>query len=146
MKQVSTAAGLAAISQLLLAAPALAAKAVRPGARGDKFGSVFADAGPVAKLLVLMLAALAIAALVGAVRRGAWPLGTRIAACLVPGGLLLGLAGATFLAVNILVRIVYSGAAPPFVVMAPGLAEMLMVLTVGLLASAIGAFARRPAA
>jgi hypothetical protein len=32
---------------------------------------------------------------------------------------------------------------PPFVVLAPGLAEILMVLTAGFLASAVGVFTRR---
>lgn len=141
-----TAGVLTTIASLGFASSALAANAVRPGAKGDKFGSVLADAGPVAKLLVLILAALIVASLVGAARRGAWSLGGRIAARLVPGGLLLGLAGAAFLAMNIVVRIVYAGEIPPFVVWAPGLAEILMVVTVGLLASTIGVFTRKIAA
>jgi len=134
---------LAATTQLIIASPAFAANAVRPGANGNKLGSVFVDAGPITKLLVLIMLALIVVSLIGAARRGAWPLGARIAARMVAGGPILGLAGATWLAMNIVVRVVYSGQIPPFVVWAPGLAEMLMVITVGLLASVVGMFSRR---
>lgn len=134
---------LAATTQLMLGAPAFAANAVRPGANGNKFGSVFVDAGPITKLLVLIMLALIVVSLIGAARRGAWPLGARIAARMVAGGPILGLACATFLAMNMVVRVVYSGQIPPFVVWAPGLAEILMVIMVGLLASVVGMFTRR---
>lgn len=139
----ATVTGLATTTHLLLGTPVFAANAVRPGANGNKFGSVFVDAGPIAKLLVLIMLALIVVSIIGAARRGAWPAGARIAARMVSGGPILGLAGATFLAMNIVVRVVYSGQVPPFIVWAPGLAEMLMVITVGLLASVVGMFTRR---
>ncbi|NQE62607.1 hypothetical protein [Caulobacter sp. RHG1] len=127
------------------AGPALCENAVRTGARGNKFGAVFLDTGPVTKTLVVVLLALIIAALIGAIRRERWAGGARLSARLASGGILLGLAGAVFQATNMVVRIVYDGGAPPFVVWAPGLAEILLILTAGFLASAVGVFTRRPA-
>ncbi|WP_184717731.1 hypothetical protein [Caulobacter sp.] len=127
------------------AGPALCENAVRTGARGNKFGAVFLDTGPVTKTLVVVLLALIVAALVGALRRGQWPAGARLSERLAWGGILLGLAGAVFQATNMVVRIVYDGGAPPFVIWAPGLAEILLILTAGLLASAVGVFTRRAA-
>lgn len=123
--------------------PALCENAVRPGANGNKFGSVFMDMGPFTKALTLVLLALIAVALVGAIRR--WPPGARLSARLAYGGVLLGLGGAVYQATNMVVRVVYDGGAPPFVVWAPGLAEMLLMLTAGLLASAVGIFTRRAA-
>jgi hypothetical protein len=146
-----------ALGSALMTASAHAENAVSPGHNGNKLGSVFLDAGPIAKMLTLALAIATLAALalavVNALRPRAPRIGDRFASGLKPGGLALGLAGVAFLAMNIVVRMVYGGAVPPFIVMAPGFAEMLMVLAAGLLASAAGAFAsaytptapRRPA-
>lgn len=136
-------ATLGVVAALASAGPALCENAVRTGARGNKFGAVFLDTGPVAKVLILVLLALIIAAVVGAIRRDRWPGGARLSQRLATGGILLGLTGAVFQATNMVVRVVYDGGAPPFVVWAPGLAEMLLMLTAGLLASAVGVFTRR---
>lgn len=133
--------GIFVLSFMATATSAFASNAVRPGANGVKFASAFADAGPVAKLIVLglILAALwAVAlAVLNATRRNRPPQGRDFIAGLRLGGVLVALAGVVFLAMNTVIRVVYEGGIPPFIVWAPALAEMLLILLAGLIASAV---------
>lgn len=129
------------LAALASAGPALCENAVRPGEHGNKFGAVFMDAGPIGKLLTVGLVVLTVVAVIGAIRR--WPPGARLSKRLVYGGVLVGLGAVVFEATLLMVRFVYDGGVPPFVVWAPALAEMLMILTAGFVASIAGIFTRR---
>ncbi|MFT3997770.1 MAG: hypothetical protein QM667_10210 [Asticcacaulis sp.] len=134
------------ISLLLtsLSLPAVAANAVRPGQNGIKFASVLSDAGPVAKTVVIVLCLATLYAIISAIRQSLKPKpvahGQSFIRALRYGGFLAGAACALFLAMNIVVRVVYSGTVPPFIVWAPGLAEILLVLAFGLIASTTAIF------
>lgn len=114
---------------------------------GRKLSMTFMDAGPDIKLLVLLLLAAAVTALVvwfrgrrgdpariseqWVARLGGWRAG-------LP---LLSLAGAAHLAMNSSVAAYAYPEQPTFRLMAPGLAEMAMVLSAGMLAGGLAALA-----
>ncbi|EGF90770.1 putative membrane protein [Asticcacaulis biprosthecium C19] len=130
---------IAAIALWSVSAPVWASNAVRPGADGVKFTAVFNDTGPVAKLVFVVLVVSAILALVLSFLKR--KRGEAFVSGLRTGGILVSLAAAAFLAMNICVRMVYDGGVPPFVIWAPGLAEILMVVMAGFVASGAAAFA-----
>lgn len=135
---------------------AWAENAVHPGATAPKVPSVIMDAGPVAKLFLILMLVAALSTLVLSVmarrrRSEGSPRGAGFVSSLRLGGVLLATAVATYLGANILVRINYDGGVPPFHIISPGLAEMAVVILAGLLASALAVFAHgwmtsRPAA
>ncbi|NBW10911.1 MAG: hypothetical protein EBR82_23065 [Caulobacteraceae bacterium] len=122
---------------------ALAQNAVHPGGTGQKVPSVILDAGPIAKVCLLLMIVAAITALVLGVasrlRRTAT--GQSFVSSLRLGGPLFAAAVAIYLGANILVRINYDGGLPPFHIISPGLAEIAVVVLAGLLASVAAVFA-----
>lgn len=112
---------------------------------GRKFAMTFMDAAPDIKLLVLLLLAATVTAIV------LWVRGRRVDAAKISArwvarlrgwrvGLpLLSLAGAAQLAMNSSVAAYAYPEEPTFRLMAPGLAELFMVLWVGMLAGGVSA-------
>ncbi len=140
-----SAAFLAAIATVLLSTAAHAQNAVHPGGTSQKVPSVILDAGPIAKVCLLLMIVAAITALViGAVsrlRRTSAPKGQSFVSSLRLGGPLFAAAVGIYLGANILVRINYDGGLPPFHIISPGLAEIAVVVLAGLLASVAAVFA-----
>lgn len=144
---------LATASVLLLSTAAHAQNAVHPGGTGQKVPSVIFDAGPIAKvcLLLMIVAAITALALGVASRLRRTATGQSFVSSLRLGGPLFAAAVAIYLGANILVRINYDGGLPPFHIISPGLAEIAVVVLAGLLASVAAVFAhgwmsqRRPA-
>ena len=102
---------------------------------------VFFDADPVMKLVMLALVASAIAAVVV----GTWKLmsgprltgGSAYLSALRLGAPLLGLLGAAYVALFVFIGVSNSPTPVPFGVLAPGLAEAVLVLVLGLFAGAV---------
>lgn len=140
-----SAAFLATITALLLSTAARAQNAVHPGGTGQKVPAVVLDAGPIAKLCLLLMIVAAFTALILGVasrlRRTATPKGLSFVSSLRLGGPLFAAAVALYLGANILVRINYDGGLPPFHIISPGLAEIAVVVLAGLLASVAAVFA-----
>lgn len=135
----------AACVALILSTAAQAGNAVHPGGTGQKVPSVILDAGPVARLCLLLMIVAALAALALGVaarlRSHPTPMGLSFVSSLRVGGPLFAAAVAVYLGANILVRINYDGGLPPFHIVSPGLAEMAVVILAGLLASTAAVFA-----
>ena len=109
-------------------------------------GRVFMDASPEMKLLLggLLLAALAAVGLWGAalLRRRAAGQGTLVfLSALGRAGPLLGLAGGAYVLVNGMMALAKFQPPSPLIVMAPGLAEALLSVLLGLLAGAAAVLA-----
>ncbi len=126
---------LAALIALLMATPALAQQ------QGLTLGTVFADAAPSMKLLMLLLIAGTIASIVIAVRKiiagPALVGGSAFLSALRLGGPLIGLLGAMYNAVMGFIGIASSPEPVPFNVLAPGLAEAATLAMLGLLAGVV---------
>lgn len=116
---------LLATASLLTASPALAAPIQRLSV-GGVFGHAAAPAQLIAGLLLAALIAAPILLLLGR--------GSRLGA-LAKGAPLLALAACLFTLMTSAVGIANSPVAPPLTVLAPGLAESLMLLVLGALAT-----------
>lgn len=127
----------------LLAAPLLiaAGPAVPPSGYRLTMGAIFLDADPTIKLLMLVLVICAVAAVVVTLSKVAsgprLTGGSAFVSALRLGGPLVGLLGAAFITLMMFIGMANSGPAPMFV-LAPGLAEAVMVLGLGILSGVIG--------
>jgi MotA/TolQ/ExbB proton channel family len=119
----------------LMATPAMAQQ------QGLTLGTVFGDAAPSMKLLMLLLIVAMIASIVIAVRKiMAGPAlvgGSAFLSALRLGGPLIGLLGAAFNGVHMFIGISNSPDPVPFNVMAPGFAEAMTIAMLGLLAGVV---------
>jgi len=119
----------------LIATPALAQQ------QAISFGTVFGDAAPTMKLLMVLLIAGMLASLVIAARKiMAGPAlvgGSAYLSALRLGGPLIGLLGAAFNGVMILIGLANVGQPVPFAIIAPGLAEGATIAMLGLLAGVV---------
>jgi len=103
--------------------------------------TVFGDAAPLSKFLMLMMVVAAIAAMIvtamklSSGRRLAG--GSSFVSALRPGGPLIGLLGAVFNLLMIFIGIANSGAPVPLTVLSPGFAEAALLFFVGLLVGVI---------
>lgn len=104
-------------------------------------GGVVADAAPLIKLLVLGLVLASIAALVVCgLKLASGPRlsgGSAYLSGLRAGGPLAGLLGAAYVALNIFLGVANAPAAVPFREVAPGLAEAVLLIGLGLLSGAV---------
>ena len=104
-------------------------------------GGVFADAAVTMKLImVLLLVATVAAVVVGAIKlRGGNALngGSAFLSALRLGGPLLGLLGASYVALQMLLGVANSPEPVPARVLAPGYAELVLLIGLGLLAGAV---------
>lgn len=127
----------------VLAAPLLiaAGPALPPPDYQLTTGAIFMDADPTIKLLMIVLVISAAAAVVLTLLKSTS--GPRLAggsafvSALRLGGPLVGLLGAAFITLMMFIGMANSGPVPMFV-LAPGLAEAVMVLGLGILAGVIG--------
>ncbi len=113
----------AAVASLLLATPALAADRLTVG---DVFGNA---AGPVQLIILLLAAAIIAAPVLLVIRRPA------ALSALAKGTPLLAAAASLFTLLAGAVGIANSPVVPSLTVQAPGLAEMLFLMVLGLLAT-----------
>ena len=124
-----------ALLVVLVATPALA----QPQA--VTLGTIFGDAAPTMKLLMVLLIAGMLASMVISVRKiMAGPAlvgGSAFLSALRLGGPLIGLLGAAFNGVMILIGLANVGEPVPFAIIAPGLAEGATIAMLGLLAGVI---------
>ena len=128
---------LAAVLAALIAAPV---SALAQEERLTPAG-VFFDADPLVKLvmLVLLLATVA-AAVVGAVKLASGPRltgGSAYLSALRLGGPLLGLLGAAYVGLFMFIGISNAPTPPSMTVLAPGLAEIVLLLVLGFLAGGV---------
>ncbi|WP_419255475.1 hypothetical protein ACN2C6_08255 [Caulobacter sp. ErkDOM-YI] len=116
----------AAAAPLLLATPAFAAPAANRLSVGDVFGNA---AAPVQLIILLLAAAIVAAPVLLVLRRPA------ALSALAKGAPLLAGAAALFTLLAGAVGIANSPVVPSLTVLAPGLAEMLFLMVLGLLAT-----------
>lgn len=125
-----------ALLTFTLVAPAPALAQSRLG-----FATVFGDAGPLSKFLMLMMVTAAIAAIVvtamklSSGRRLTG--GSSFVSALRLGGPLIGLLGAVFNLLTIFIGIANAGEPVPFEVLSPGFAEASLLFVLGLFAGVI---------
>ncbi len=104
---------------------------------------VFVDAAPPMKLIMLTLAAGTVAAIVICVRKlMAGPAlvgGSAFLSCLRLGGPLIGALGACYTLLNSMLGLSNVAETPPMKVLAPGFAEMVLILGMGFCAGAVAA-------
>ncbi|OYW29702.1 MAG: hypothetical protein B7Z44_03785 [Caulobacter sp. 12-67-6] len=117
---------LSAAAPLLLATPALAAPTANRLTVGDVFGNA---AAPVQLIILLLAAAIVAAPILLVLRRPA------ALSALAKGAPLLAGAAALFTLLAGAVGIANSPVVPSLTVLAPGLAEMLFLMVLGLLAT-----------
>lgn len=145
---VSLRGALAGSALLLISAAPAHARAASPDRGGGTLGAVFFDAGVFIKLLVSGLLLAAVAAVALGFLNGARirkrsdtpPIGMGFLAGLRAGGPLLALAGASWNILTWHLGMIGGGAVPPYLVLAPGVAEVFLILLAGLLASAAAVF------
>ena len=104
---------------------------------------VFMDAAPPMKLIMLALAAATVAAIVICLRKlMAGPAlvgGSAFLSCLRLGGPLIGALGASYTLLNAMLGLSNVAQTPSMQVMAPGFAEMVLMLGMGFCAGAVAA-------
>lgn len=129
---------LIAVAAAILATPAFASTAVAPSGRAPlTLLAIFANAAAPVQLIALLLVASLIAGPVMAAIRPE----TRWLTAISKSALPLGFAAATYTLLAGAVGIANLGATPSLAVMAPGLAEALMMAMLGLLTAGVARLA-----
>jgi len=126
--------------------PSVIAALVVPGAAFAQDGrltpaGVFFDSDPLVKLLMVVLVVATLAAAgVGAIKLASGPRltgGSAYLSALRVGGPLLGLLGAAYVGLFLFIAVTNAPTPPTMTELAPGLAEIVMLLVLGFLAGAV---------
>ena len=133
------------VSRVMLCVPAFAAALVAPAAALAQQrltpAGVFFDASPEVKLVMAVLLVATIAAtVVGVMKLMSGPRltgGSAYLSALRLGGPLLGLLGAAYVGLFLFIAVSNAPTAPSFTDLAPGLAEIVMLLVLGFLAGGV---------